>query len=199
MTSSSSSSSSTFTITWSTATTCVSLMLCFAPIIEGHLEYLQKILHNPRSAHVMELPHLTDSTYRTIQSTYIQGPPTSPSDAVKANYRWTPPRLPTAYFYEYDYNNHLPSVANLSPLMHSSTIATATIPTSYGYARSKDWTPIVPIIGHVYVQQKKRPKPQPPERSSDGTQRYIDICMITTIGAYAIPTDPAGVQPFCPY
>lgn len=39
---------------------------------------------------------------------------------------------------------------------------------------------------------------KPYERAA-GTQRYIDICAITTTGAYAVPGQAGGVQPFCPY
>lgn len=39
---------------------------------------------------------------------------------------------------------------------------------------------------------------KPYERAA-GTQRYLDICAITTTGAYAVPGQAGGVQPFCPY
>lgn len=38
-----------------------------------------------------------------------------------------------------------------------------------------------------------------PYEQAAGTQRYIDICAITTTGAYAVPGQAGGVQPFCPY
>lgn len=142
-----------FFATWPIATTFLSL-ICFGPmIIDGHLVYLQKLLHTlrtaaiiPAEAHVMEHPRMAASTYSTIRSAYFHAAPTPP--ASNFHIRLPAGQPPGKY---YNNNHHSPYIHHLSPLMHSSAIATvAAIPLANGYA--SDWTPIVPN-GHVVHQQ----------------------------------------------
>lgn len=193
----------------------LSLMICFGPIIiDGHLVYLQKILDTLRGAaillpepHEMEHPNSAASAssissfstpfvYNTIRSAYLHSRHQPP---VVATIIPIPAGAPSAY-YSY-FNSYHPS-----PLTPSS----AALATTNGYA--SDWTPIVPVglVRHQHQPQNREARrKQPPKKTpsasarpferTEGTKRYIDICMITTTGAYAIPTDPAGVQPFCPY